>query len=374
MIKDDVHSSTPRVIDCTTTASGDCRMAAFTIHTGDLNRLTVKRTLNDLKSYSKQIQAFPGGCSIPFPMSHIKNLANRSWEHNGEGWDIHMTKSYNVMCTWLCWATSEPFNECYVQFIDEPSYVKAMEVKRETRVANVSARKYQQYFTSQPNIDFLLELVIDGISPDSEVVFIEPSCGDGRIIKAIRERSLQYRVIGCEIDGSLISNDLPGIFIGDFMLFERSSLDSMVMSSDDHKLIVLGNPPYTEGGGYGLIDQAGIPDQDTGRDLPFRFVLHSALDLRATKIAFIVPPRCSDPEYICRVKEAIECKNKSGPGFCTCIERSRCNGSWKVQTFQPPDTCFQFRGRIVRQPVIIQVWERTFTNDLIGSFPEQLST
>jgi hypothetical protein len=91
------------------------------------------------------------------------------------------------------------------------------------------------------------------------------------------------------------------------------------------RLFVVGNPPFTN---HGTADQ-------TDRDQVLRFIRHSILTLGASRVAFIVPQRCSRARFLAQVSGMLSGDDPA------------------LQVIALRDSTFEVHGRKVRQPCAI---------------------
>ena len=77
------------------------------------------------------------------------------------------------------------------------------------------------------------------------------------------------------------------------------------------------------------------------------------------RVAYLLPKRCaSESGFISRAKKLI---------LSACIDANTSPYTWDVMTYHEKDGVtydFDFCGRVIRQAVVIQVWER---GDVISS-------
>ncbi|KAI9905674.1 hypothetical protein PsorP6_013594 [Peronosclerospora sorghi] len=163
------------------------------------------------------------------------------------------------------------------------------------RADNRHTRDLQQYFSSPELVNFVVAQVLKRTELQ-EVVWLEPSCGDGRFLTTLLQAGAQY-IVGYEsvdklqpvaaqsvaravADVATRSGTLPHasetihaqVYQGDFLVSRRCF--------PAHKFVVaLGKPHYDE-------------RRDDGSDLVHRFFEHAANEWRALVIALIVPTRC----------------------------------------------------------------------------------
>ena len=231
------------------------------------------------------------------------------------------------------------------------------------------------------------------LKPD-ECIFVEPSCGDGRILfkflSSLTSNLSELRIVGYDIDphavqasrrilwstcssslSSLTSNNTTTVIrtvpihCRDFLsttikdVLQDTSETTMNASDEANQrrhLIVLGGPPYSVNRGYG--------EHAIQRDLPKRFILHSLLQLRASVVVFILPRRCEQEAretYQDLIHLSLASSSSpSSPGIkdtnmCT-LHQSNLNSNWFYRSEELPNSLFEFQGTWVKQPSILQIW------------------
>ena len=233
------------------------------------------------------------------------------------------------------------------------------------------AARLGQYFASEENagavVDGAIELARnaarknDGTNGNAPaIVFIEPSCGDGRVLERLMERLLSSPsdmanvccVLGFDIDDRAVdacqsrvhqsncAGTLPiSIQQKDFLELTRLELQTHIAETsqgqeDDTACVFLGGPPYTLGP---LVDgfERNKESSKRGLDLPMRFLRQCMNELEGCGISFLLPERCEkDAETLCR-------------------ELPR---GWKFINTKITESSFDFRGKMISQPSILQQW------------------
>jgi hypothetical protein len=154
----------------------------------------------------------------------------------------------------------------------------------------------------------------------------------------------------------------------------------------EQHIIVVGGPPYTVEGRTDDDDTCSSccnKIQPIRVDLAKKFVLHSLLSLRATAVIFILPKRCkwqateihrelsmySDTHVISisdRTSSKIEGMSSSGtssgeatPQLNVRSSNLKSNCSWSHWSEELPNNHFDFNGKWVKQPSILQIWTCT---------------
>ena len=194
------------------------------------------------------------------------------------------------------------------------------------------SRQLQQYFMCQNNINMIVKLATqtslsinnnndndeDEMKCSGSCLFIEPSCGDGRVLHQLARTYPNCSVIGNDIDESMVHisrkllSNLDGtvtktlVLHGDFLKTTRKTFVDNKNNNNlvEKELIVVGGPPYTLGGGTGALNSAGrgqttdhqcvennedvIVDDDDGRELPLQFLVHSCNVLKAKRYKCII--------------------------------------------------------------------------------------
>ena len=221
------------------------------------------------------------------------------------------------------------------------------------------AYRLGQYFASDDNAQLVISRMIELLEQDGErsnddsYVFIEPSCGDGRIISKLLTATKQMKdtsinVLGYDIDANAIERaktKLNGSQVmlecKDFLSLSRQDLLSNIQnfhSSNDEstssrkrrrpdngheKIIVIGGPPYTP------------------KELPKQFILHS-INLKADIVVFILPKRCE--------KEAVQIQQILND------RRTDEKLTWSYSNVELANIEFSFEKTTVQQPSILQCW------------------
>ena len=222
------------------------------------------------------------------------------------------------------------------------------------------AYRLGQYFASDDNAQLVISRMIELLEQDGErsnddsYVFIEPSCGDGRIISKLLTATKQMKdgsinVLGYDIDANAIERaktKLNGSKVllecKDFLSLSRQDLLSRVQhfhSPNDEltlsrkrrrpdngheKIIVIGGPPYTP------------------KELPKQFILHSITNLKADIVVFILPQRCE--KEAAQIQQILNDRRTDG------------NLRWSYSNTELANIEFSFEKITVQQPSILQSW------------------
>ena len=232
-----------------------------------------------------------------------------------------------------------------------------------------------QYFASDENVQYVVETAFSFLLQTLRLdvqncIFVEPSCGDGRILIEICRKLIKLgigkiRVIGYDIDPSAceaslqrvqsIDKNIP-IVCADFLSLTKENLMSDLyrtnesIKEDQIKVIIIGGPPYTLGRGKNI-----------KRDLPSKFIVHSTKVMDAKIVSFILPNRCRKEEFIDEVRRKIgdmnypECKKTK----LESTQRYVNHSSISCESNDLQNSKFHFRGidgQAVDQPSILQTW------------------
>lgn len=186
-------------------------------------------------------------------------------------------------------------------------------------------------------------------------VFVEPSCGDGRILLELlnllsaTDNSTPFFILAFDIDENVVIQcrdnlskvKTPCQLINmkivrcDFLELTSDALASYIQPpitiDTSHHLVFLGNPPYTSGTGTG---------KDIKRNLPSEFIIHCA-ELRAEFLSFVVPERSA--KTVDDTKQSL-------------VEKTQ--HIWNCHSHNLDKSVFYFQGQQITQPSIIQCWSK----------------
>lgn len=235
-----------------------------------------------------------------------------------------------------------------------------------------------QYFASDENaaavVECAIELAKKAISRNEgasnsrkppSIVFVEPSCGDGRILECLMRRlqsnSIDTASFGCilgfDIDDRAVEEcrtrirqyrdaaGLPPILVqqADFLKLTKGGVQQLVADArkgqtDDNTVVIcFGGPPYSLGP---LMRDNGAGNKESsqrGLDLPEQFLRRCIIELDCCGISFLLPKRSGeDAEALCQDLPS----------------------GWKVHNTTLAESSFYFRGKIVTQPSLLQTWEK----------------
>lgn len=223
-----------------------------------------------------------------------------------------------------------------------------------------TAARLGQYFASDENARLVIRKLVELLERDSEhstsgsqLVFVEPSCGDGRIISELLNTKKQLKadnvkILGYDIDPTAIERakaNLSGNEVAleckDFLSLSLEDLSNCTTttdeetssrkrrrraSSDDNgKIVVVGGPPYTP------------------KPLPQQFILHSIQQLQAELVVFILPERCR--------KDADHLQQKLNTNATNKSKRKWCYSNTELENID-----FSFEDSTIQQPSVLQCW------------------
>lgn len=183
-------------------------------------------------------------------------------------------------------------------------------------------------------------------------MIIEPSCGDGRLLHLLG--AMGQQVVGCDIDIIALSQareltaPLGNISTlhSDFLVTTKESILACAGVTSDSKIIAIGGPPYTAGGGTGRVEKS------SGRELPHQFIAHCVNALSCDVILFLLPVRFCREDVISQVERDI--------GRIEIIENEfdcekicfQTDAEWSLRLLRPANDRFDFVERSVVQPVV----------------------
>lgn len=300
----------------------DSRQLLYSLYQFHVDNILIERTYQEIVQFSRQATK-SGVVSNRFPIAKLKSLGLCDpWELHGLGWYYQLSKSIRIVNEWFnTYEDETTLTEFFSQkHREDKAYQKRARIESERQ-----AREFQQYFMSDKNIESMIRIIEDIIRKEhSTKLLLEPSCGDGRVINctasAFQNTNSSLSFIGIDIDyivaekAAQATCHLPvHIVLGDFLkstqkhLFDITSANRTYShSTESIPCIVFGGPPYTLGGGSGLVSEAGGASHDSGRDLPLKFIVHSICVLNATAVVFVLPPRCATTRFIDQVRDCID--------------------------------------------------------------------
>jgi len=309
-------------------------------------------------------------------------------------------------------------NELLVSFCSEKIYLEELGVFSSRQEDERRSRDLQQYFMCPSNVDLIVRLASpercecksDGCATSClcnhrNQILIEPSCGDGRVLVALSASYPHSSVVGNDIDPVMVEKSKRAmadsgagsstVLQGDFLLTRRedyvsgnmftkeeenqtitgnSKSDTNTKSCDKEEcsVVVVGGPPYTAGAETGaqhmctsrssLADVTEELQHDVeasvdvdNLDLPFQFLMHACTVLRAHRVVFLLPERCG------RRTGFISHALRRLAAYEGLLEPESQRGVWEVKTYNAEDGVnseFDLCGRAIRQPVVLQVWQR----------------
>ena len=235
-----------------------------------------------------------------------------------------------------------------------------------------------QYFTSANNVDIIIReagQVLRNWSHPSGYIFVEPSCGDGRVLQAAitafgkqsrpSESGSSNAFVGVDLDPHCIAraqtlladnSPSPVLMTRDFLGVSADALDAVLGGNDTRPVVVLGNPPYTlHPTPAPTSTLTPTPSPPPSSLLPAHFIRHSILNLLASVIIFVLPSRLS----------SLTPTSLPGLSAETAAQwRVRCLTAEEgvdhvFETPVSPSGCGDGHAtRRVKQPSCIQIWTR----------------
>eukprot|EP00602_Paraphysomonas_sp_CaronLab_P013116 CAMPEP_0185041728 /NCGR_PEP_ID=MMETSP1103-20130426/41400_1 /TAXON_ID=36769 /ORGANISM="Paraphysomonas bandaiensis, Strain Caron Lab Isolate" /LENGTH=351 /DNA_ID=CAMNT_0027581587 /DNA_START=58 /DNA_END=1110 /DNA_ORIENTATION=+ len=338
------------------TCEGDHTFKYFLLRSPEGSLL--HRSYHDLLWLSREVSHRDSTSTLKFPTGRVKNLMKDecSWCVDGDGWKPHYKKSVGVLNEWLS-QVSLHAHHLMDLFCDEEQYRLIQEKIVKRKQMESGPRELQQYFSSSSNVEYIVGLAKSQYSEDT--IFVEPSCGDGRVVVALAKCTDSCYVVGNDVDvieaskaAEHAAREFPHkchIRVSDYLSTNRDELLSHIPNHEQKEVVVVANPPFTSGGGAGGFSAQGASTNDIDRDYPLRFVCHSALEMKPTRMIFLNPARCAHENFLKRASDIINCHCDTMNDKCVCM----CGKyKWEVETTHPPNTVFEFCGRLVRQPVV----------------------
>lgn len=185
-----------------------------------------------------------------------------------------------------------------------------------------------------------------------------------------------------QLKSTILCQDFLTVSYQEIMNLSPCSTTNDDFPSTERHVIVVGGPPYTATGRNDE-DETCTSDWNpirSGRvDLTKRFVLHSLLSLRASVVVFILPQRCkwqaSDIHrelslhsngHATSVSDPTLLKNNDGtPSPADEVlpqlnnnsnSNLKSNCRWSHFSEELPNSQFDFQGKWVKQPSILQIW------------------
>ena len=302
------------------------------------------------------------------PNGKFKNLMkNDNWILNGENWEDNMKRSLAGVDMWLNWAAGN--EEEFAIFIDENAHIQRKHDFIHKRISLSKARSLQQYLSSPHNIELLIQYTISGGSNYTDTIYIEPSCGDGRVMMELTNQlggtslsTSTSTIYGCDIDididmviktKEMISHNeirnahvMCGNYlkcnIYDICANNNNNNNQISIDIDNRNIIVFGNPPYTI---CNIENNSNIVTDifiENSHDYPLLFLVHSANIINASRIVLILPSRCEKNVFIECVLNKININNRK----------------WICRTIPLINNIFDLSTITVQQPSILQVWSR----------------
>uniref|UniRef100_K3WWW9 Uncharacterized protein n=1 Tax=Globisporangium ultimum (strain ATCC 200006 / CBS 805.95 / DAOM BR144) TaxID=431595 RepID=K3WWW9_GLOUD len=308
----------------------------------------LRREFVDFQNWDRQLSRTQKAAQQPFerlPTRRLRKLMEFSWLKNdaSSGWRVELQKNVVACEQWINMAFRLlPEDQAQV-FLNNQLYQQCKAERADALADAQRAKDLQQYFTSQPLVDFTLETVakwLSSVKTDlkwDDVVWLEPSCGDGRFVTSLLDGGA-FSVIGVELDEALFKETVDAvqeyderavIWNEDFLASHRPSR----LNAHRHTVVAIGNPPFGD-----------RSPSDLSTDLIQRFFRHVAQEWGAQVIAFIVPARCARPAY---TELTLATLSAANPGC-----------KWQLVVAEPlDDYYFEFRNtKRIKQPSVLQIF------------------
>ncbi|KAG6576315.1 Site specific DNA-methyltransferase [Phytophthora cinnamomi] len=260
----------------------------------------LERDFVDLQSWDRSLHRASSTSSTGqrLPSKRLRKLMAASWVRGDRaaGWRVELQKNVSACEDWVNAAFARLPAAQQQEFLDDELYAAAKHKRMAALADSKHARDLQQYFTSAELVDLVVERVLAQVQSQQQqpgdVVWLEPSCGDGRFLTALLRAGAKH-VVGYEIDERVhrvaqrnvqqAAKETEGVrraqvILGDFLTSKSSP-------PADEFVVAVGNPPFGAKGG-------------DGSDLVHHFFRHAAREWRARVIAFIVPERCSRHPFV----------------------------------------------------------------------------
>jgi len=188
------------------------------------------------------------------------------------------------------------------------------------------------------------------------------------------------------MNSTILCQDFLTVTYQDVMSHLPCSITNGEFPRHDQHIIVVGGPPYTveeRNDEHDTCSSCCHKIQPSRVDLAKRFVLHSLLSLRATAVIFILPKRCkwqateihrelsmhgdshakSISEQTCSLKTGGMPSSGTSLGEASSqlnmSNNLKSNCSWCHRSEELPNNHFDFQGKWVKQPSILQIWTCT---------------
>jgi predicted RNA methylase len=305
-----------------------------------LNGTVVTRYYEDIKKldrWHKKITNSVGedrrAACLGFPVARFSKLSKYSWDAtSGVGYHVEMKKSLIIVNEWLTSIlndTKPEYQNDIKKFTNEESYQLYRHELSLRCIHEKRMRELQQYFTLNDNIETLVNTTFEYLLLSNthsnilnDTLFIEPSCGDGRVIKNLMAKGCK-NIVGYEIDEEIIRN-IENIQVKSKILTQDFTAIDQVHVNGYKNSVLIGNPPFA--------------DQQKSRLYPLEFILKGIIQYRVNLVAFILPTRCNSSRFLTHLLDQIHVHSSS---------------TWKIINTIDIDPSFEFNGRIITQPSIL---------------------
>jgi tRNA G10 N-methylase Trm11 len=273
----------------------------------EYNDSIISRTIYDIKRIMRNAKTINNNNNnnnklqplhiYKIPRAIILLYDNKTFRINDNGYDKSMIKVIKISEQYINFILNNIDEITKYNFLDEEKYQQTISIINSKRIIEKKPRLLQQFFTKENDINELINLSkfnIDNNILLNNTIFIEPSCGDGRILVELCNRN--YKCIGIDIDYEILQkaqinlkyindvdnrNNMLGLICQDFLKLSKND----ICIPDNSNIIIIGNPPYRD----------TINEED--HDYTMRFIM-KCKEINANRVAFILPKRNSKSKFI----------------------------------------------------------------------------
>lgn len=344
---------------------------------------TICRSVHDLKQINRdskpgklnrnrylKLSSEPAhDCALP--LKCYLTISQQSWTIGSVGFQLNYTRSISMLESWLI-DTYQRLEDCdRTWFVCDDLYAQRMADIRSKRDFYSRPKKLQQFFANEVDIARVVELATDALCSTclQRTLFLEPSCGDGRVMGALLQTFPKVRhVVGCEIDQTTacraasrlasfgdicMAQSFSSIIVGDFLQSSLSAVLPLVQPSVGGRthVIAFGCPPYfdyrhsearnstnsdnslfsfvppTKTEASDLDFKTGPPESMTTSvapnieigakpnsnnskfDYTLQFMKQCADQWQCARVVFLLPTRCGKPGFVDRATSCLNNNN-----------------------------------------------------------------